>query len=520
MLRQLRRAPSRPLLADNGRILTARAFWIRAVALSLHLRRRLGSGQRVGIMLPASSAACVAWLAVLLAGQTPVMLNWTTGPRNLGHCLRLAGVRHILSARALLDRLEGSGLREAAGEAGAAWLPLEDTAASLSPCLRLEAACRALLSLAGIEGCAVPRKLSRPAAILFTSGSSAAPKGVPLSHDNILANCRDVAAILALDSHDAMLAMLPPFHTLGLTGNIVLPLCFGVPVVFHANPTEGARLDAVCRRWRPTLLVAAPTFLDGMLRQARPGDLASLRVAFVGAEACPQRLYDDFARLSGGGLLCEGYGVTECSPVISLNLPTDARTGTIGQPLPSVRTAIVSVQKPRQRLAAGETGLLLVRGPNVFGGYLGQGSDGGPASPFLHLDGEDWYCTGDLVRADSDGHMSFAGRRERFVKLGGEMISLPQMEAVLGRHFMAPAGQEGPVLAVDALEEEGQTVLVLFTTLPLEREEASAVLREEGLSALYMLRRVRRLAALPLLGSGKVDYRSLRALAMQEGQGV
>lgn len=118
--------------------------------------------------------------------------------------------------------------------------------------------------LAGrLEGCAVPRKLSRPAAILFTSGSSAAPKGVPLSHDNILANCRDVAAILALDSHDAMLAMLPPFHTLGLTGNIVLPLCFGVPVVFHANPTEGARLDAVCRRWRPTLLVAAPTFLDG-----------------------------------------------------------------------------------------------------------------------------------------------------------------------------------------------------------------------------------------------------------------
>lgn len=520
ILRQLRRAPSRPLLAGNGRTLTARAFWIRAVALSLHLRRRLGSGQRVGIMLPASSAACVAWLAVLLAGQTPVMLNWTTGPRNLRHCLRLAGVRHVLSARALLERLEGSGLREAAGEAGAAWLPLEDVAASLPPYLRLEAACRALLALAGLEGCAVPRTLSPLAAILFTSGSSAAPKGVPLSHGNILANCRDVAAILALDSHDAMLAMLPPFHTLGLTGNIVLPLCFGMPVVFHANPTEGARLDAVCRQWRPTLLVAAPTFLDGMLRQARPGDLTSLRLAFVGAEACPQRLHDDFARLSGGGLLCEGYGVTECSPVISLNLPADARTGTIGQPLPSVRTAIVSVQEPRQRLAAGETGLLLVRGPNVFSGYLGQGSDDGPASPFLRLDGEDWYCTGDLVRADSGGHMTFAGRRERFVKLGGEMISLPQMEAVLGRHFWAPAGQEGPVLAVDALEEEGQTVLVLFTTLPLDCARANAVLREEGLSALYRLHRVRRLAALPLLGSGKVDHRSLRALAMQEGQGV
>lgn len=161
-----------------------------------------------------------------------------------------------------------------------------------------------------------------------------------------------------------------------------------------------------------------------------------------------------------------------------------------------------------------------MRGPNVFGGYLGQGSDDGPASPFLRLDGEDWYCTGDLVRADGGGHMTFAGRRERFVKLGGEMISLPQMEAVLGRHFLAPAGQEGPVLAVDALEEEGQTVLVLFTTLPLDCARANAVLREEGLSALYMLRRVRRLAALPLLGSGKVDYRSLRALAVQDGQEI
>ena len=247
---------------------------------------------------------------------------------------------------------------------------------------------------------------------------------------------------------------------------------------------------------------------------AKKAGYTNVGVVYCAGDVYSKGLYDSFSAA------CEGYGVTECSPVISLNLPTDARTGTIGQPLPSVRTAIVSVQEPRQRLAAGETGLLLVRGPNVFGGYLGQGSGGGPASPFLHLDGEDWYCTGDLVRADSDGHMTFAGRRERFVKLGGEMISLPQMEAVLGRHFMAPAGQEGPVLAVDALEEEGQTVLVLFTTLPLEREQANAVLREEGLSALYMLRRVRWLAALPLLGSGKVDYRSLRALAMQEGQGV
>lgn len=517
ILRQLRRAPCRPLLADGGRTLTARAFWTRAVALALYLRRHHGTESRLGIMLPASPAACLAWLAVLLAGQTPVMLNWTTGARNLRHCLELTGVRRILSARALLQRLEDNGLREAVAAAGAAWLPLEDVPAAMSPGLRLEALVRSLLSLAGWTGCAVPRRLSPLAAILFTSGSSAAPKGVPLSHANILANCRDVAEVLALDSHDVMLAMLPPFHSLGLTGNIVLPLCFGMPAVFHANPTEGARLAALCRVWRPTLLASPPTFLDGMLRQARPGDLGSLRLAFVGAEACPQSVHDAFVRLSGGGRLCEGYGVTECAPVISLNLPGAERIGTIGMALPSVRTAIVTPQAPHRRLPPGETGLLLVRGPNVFTGYLGQGSADGPASPFLRLDGQDWYCTGDLVRADSGGHMTFAGRQERFVKLGGEMISLPQLEAVLGRHFPAPAGQEGPVLAVDAPEEGGQPVLTLFTTLPLDCARANAVLREEGLSGLHMLRRVRRLAALPLLGSGKVDHRTLRALAAREG---
>lgn len=508
ILRQIRRMPSRPILADSGQMLTGAAFWTRAVVLSLFLRRRVGSGQSLGIMLPASPAAAICWLAVLLSGNTPVMLNWTTGVRNLRHALSLTHVHHLISARALLRRLDEHALKKAVSESGVCWLLLEEATAALPFSLRLAGALRARLSLLGWEGCAVSRAISPRAAVLFTSGSSSSPKGVPLTHDNILANCRDVAAVLALDTHDVMLAMLPPFHSLGLTGNIVLPLCFGMPVVYHANPAEGGRLAALCRRWRPTLLVTPPTFLDGLLRQARPGDLESLRLGFVGAEACPQRIYEEFARQTGGGQLCEGYGVTECSPVVSVNLPEEARPCTIGRPLPSVEVAVVSPHPPYRRLEPGQTGLLLVRGPNVFDGYLPSES-GDPAVPFVTLEGQRWYDTGDLVQADEAGRMTFAGRRERFIKLGGEMISLPQLEEVLRRHFAAGQTEGGPCLAVDAVYAEEQPQLTLYTTLPVSCAQANAVLRAEGFSGLQMLRHVRRLAALPLLGSGKIDYRRL-----------
>ena len=233
-------------------------------------------------------------------------------------------------------------------------------------------------------------------------------------------------------------------------------------------------------------------------------------LGFVGAEACPQRLYEDFARQTEGGLLCEGYGVTECAPLVCVNLPQDARPGTIGRALPSVRTLIVTPQEPYTPLGPGQTGLLLVRGPNVFAGYLAD-EGRAPASPFLMLDGRRWYCTGDLVRADADGHMTFAGRRERFIKMGGEMISLPQLEAVLRQNLVGEGAEGGPALAVDAVAEDGQTLLVLYTTLPVTCAQANAILHAEGFSGLHMLRRVRHLDSLPLLGSGKIDYRRLAA---------
>lgn len=519
ILRQARRNPAGLVLADADSAMSWRSFWLKATAMALLLRRECAREERVGLLLPASTAATLVWLAALLAGKTPVMLNWTTGPANLRHCVRLAGLQTILSAHRLLSRLADQGFDEMS-DLGARLLCLEDAAKGLSLPLKVSAFVRSRLALLGIESLVLPSRMPESAAILFTSGSESAPKGVPLSHENILANCRDIAQVLVITSHDRMLAMLPPFHSLGLTVNMVLPLCFGLPVVLHPNPTEAARLDRICRRWRPSITVSPPSFLDAMLQKAEAGDLESLRLGVVGAEACPARLHAAFAEKTGG-VLVEGYGVTECAPVISVNRPEDPQCGTIGLPLPSVSTAIVTTEGAMRRVKPGETGMLLVRGPNVFAGYLSAAGQPAPASPFVFFEGRSWYRSGDLVREDGRGCLSFAGRLGRFVKVGGEMISLPQMERVLldfvaarqaGRLSEAANEGPGPSLAVEAVERDGQPEIVLCTALPVSVAEANQALRAAGLSALYSVRRVLQVAALPVLGSGKTDYRTVRRL--------
>lgn len=504
--RQAMRSPSRLMLADGAAALSARDMIMRAFVLASFIKAKAGNGERVGIMLPASAAAVLAWLGALMAGKTPVMCNWTSGAANFSHGLEAAGVRRVFTSSRLLDKLSGQGFP--VGEHADVWVALED-AKRLSLPAKLGAFLKSrLLGIPCLGEAVIPRRVPETAAILFTSGSEALPKAVPLTHMNILANCRDIAAVLKITSHDSMLSMLPPFHSLGLTGNIALPLAFGLPAVYYANPTEGARLAALTRRWKPTITVAPPTFLDGMLRKARPGDLASLRLGFVGAEKCPDSVYAAFAEAAPGGVLCEGYGVTECSPVISVNRPESVLPGTIGQPLPSVRVAVVSAEGEPRRVAPGETGMLLVSGPNVFGGYLGVDAD---KQPFVAFEGMEWYSTGDLVSEAADGCLTFRGRLKRFVKVGGEMISLPQIESVLAAAFgegrSEESGEQGPALAVESGEDGA---IVLFTTLDITREEANAALRAARLSGLSAVARVQKLASIPVLGTGKTDYKALK----------
>jgi acyl-[acyl-carrier-protein]-phospholipid O-acyltransferase/long-chain-fatty-acid--[acyl-carrier-protein] ligase len=403
-----------------------------------------------------------------------------------------------LTSGALLGRLAGRGID--LGELEDRFVRAEDLGRRIGTLRKLKAVAASRLSWSALH-CVRP---AEPAVILFTSGSESLPKAVPLSHANILANMRDLCAHATLLRTDRMVGMLPPFHSFGLTVTVLLPLCVGIPAVYHADPTEAGMLARLIEAYKVTVVVGTPTFLHGIVRVADPQKLASLRLAVTGAEKCPDRVYEALARQCPQLTVLEGYGVTECSPVISVNDESAPVPGSIGKVLPSLDHALVDPETG-ERVAPGRQGMLLVRGPSVFGGYLHY--DGAP--PFVSFEGADWYRTGDLVSSDEAGVLSFRGRLKRFAKVGGEMISLPAIEGILEAQY---GSDEGPVLAVEATPDEDHPEIVLFATFDVDRAEANRQIREAGLSGLHSIRRVVRLDEIPLLGTGKTDYRALRRL--------
>jgi acyl-CoA synthetase (AMP-forming)/AMP-acid ligase II/1-acyl-sn-glycerol-3-phosphate acyltransferase len=496
-LAQARRGPGRVILADqNSGAYTFRAV-VRAL-LVLQPRLQALPGARLGIMLPASATAGVTTLAALFAGKTPVLLNWTVGTRNFLHCIGLADVSTILTVRPLVQRLEAQGMDFGGVKEHVVYL--EDLGGAVPFAAKLWATLRSYVSWRALAR-------ARPAdiaAILFTSGSENLPKAVPLTHANLLANLRDLTGTVRLRPTDRLIGMLPPFHSFGLNSTLFLPLCYGLPTAYHANPTESAVLARLIEAYGITLLVGTPTFLNGILRAASDTQLRSLRLVVSGAEKCPPYVYETLAERCPQVTVLEGYGITECSPAVALNLESSPRPGTVGRILPSFSYAIQDLESG-QRVQPGGKGMLLLRGPCVFSGYLRYEG----ASPFVEFEGLSWYRTGDLVSESADGTITFAGRLKRFVKLGGEMISLPAIEEVLARAFLSGA-EDKPVLAVEGTPQELNPELVLFTTLDIDRAAANRCLREAGLSALYNLRHIVRLDEIPVLGTGKTDYRALR----------
>ena len=238
--------------------------------------------------------------------------------------------------------------------------------------------------------------------------------------------------------------------------------------------------------------------------RATSGELDSLKLIVVGAEACPPALYEKGRAMAPNALILEGYGVTECSPLIAGNHRTAYRPGTVGQPLPGVEVCLLDLET-KKVLPSGAMGILLVNGPGVFNGYLGD-----EQSPFEYHDGKRWYVTGDLALIDSDGSIHFRGRLKRFIKAGGEMISLPALEEPFTRRY--PPDKNGPHMAVEGVEIEGGRNIVLFTNEPLSLSDANACLTQDGFRGVMRLDAVRQLDKIPLLGTGKIDYRRLKAL--------
>ena len=496
-LAQAKRSPGKIILADQ---LVGEKTYRQVVTAIFVLKPIMEKIQveHIGIMLPASVSASIIYLAVLFSGKTPVMINWTTGVGNVQHGLELTGVMTIVTARALYRKLTGQGVDLSAVNTD--WLFLDEIVPMIPFHNKIRAALQARFSMDSLGKI----KASKIATILFTSGSEARPKAVPLSHENIIANLRDFSSIVSFTDDQRLLGMLPPFHSLGLVGTIILPLCLGLKTVYHANPTEATILAGQIERYRVSIVIGTPTFLLGIIKAASKEQLQSLRLVFTGAEKCPENTYQALKKINPAATLCEGYGITECSPLVSINRVEDPRPGTIGRIMPSMEYAIIDPETDT-RVEIGHQGILLVRGPNIFAGYHRDSKGAG----FHKFDEKSWYNTGDFVKEDNNRTLTFCGRKKRFIKLGGEMISLPAIENALLKHFAADNGN-GPSLAVEATPTDERPEIVLFTTLSVTREDANSGIKEAGLSPLHNIRIMRKIDTIPVLGTGKTDYKLLQ----------
>ena len=485
-----------PAIEDVKRApLSYRKLVIASLALRGPLTRGTAEGEAVGLLLPNVNAVVVAFFALQAKGRVPAMLNYTAGLANLQAACTAAEVRTIVTSRAFVAQAELTGIVDAlAADRRILWL--EDIAATIGTAAKVRAALAARFAAGG--SAADP---GRPAAILFTSGSEGLPKGVALTHRNLLANCHQLAARIDFNPTDIVLNALPVFHSFGLTGGTLLPLLNGIKVLLYPSPLHYRIVPALAYDSDATILFGTDTFLAGYARMANPYDFYSVRYVFAGAEKVRDVTRATWSERFGLRIM-EGYGATEAGPVIAVNTPMHFRAGAVGRLLPAIEPRLEPV--PGIDGEGGTVGRLMIRGPNIMAGYYKADAPGRLQPP----EGG-WHDTGDIVQLDPAGFVTIRGRAKRFAKIGGEMISLPAVEGYAAACW--PGFDHAVVTRPDARKGEQ---LVLFTT---KTDAAPADLlswgRAHGVAEIALPKDVRPRAALPVLGTGKLDYVAMGAEA-------
>ncbi|HEX7485776.1 MAG TPA: AMP-binding protein [Vicinamibacterales bacterium] len=472
--------------ATNQRV-TYKAVLLRALILAEKLKS-CNEGF-VGIMVPTSAACVYAILAVLISGRTPVMINYSTGAAD--NCLEAQGrlaFRTILTSRALLDRINCPVLD--------GMICLEDLSKTVNTLNKIRGSLRASSSAERIIGGLPPGGDDQNAVILFTSGSEKDPKAVPLTHGNIWSNLQAITQVLDFEPDDILLANLPLFHVFGLTVDLWLPIERGMTIVTCPNPLEFRSICNAVRDEKVSVMVGTPAFLAGYVQKSEPGDFKTVRLLITGADKCPdslRRAWWDKHQV----ILYEGYGTTETSPVISVNTPQHNRPGSVGKALPNVEVRLEHYDTGEE-CAANGIGKVLVKGPSVMKGYF----DDFEASS-LHIR-HGWYDTGDMGYRDGDGYLWHVGRLRRFLKVGGEMVSLVKVEDVLER--LLPADCACCLVEVpDAMR--GARIVAAVTEQVDER--AIVAQMAESLPRIALPKQFVVLPELPKMTSGKLDFRRI-----------
>jgi len=509
----VRRHPLRFAMADGQ---TSGLRFFSALARTLFLARRLREYWReqemVGILLPPSIPGALVNLAAMLMGKVPVNLNYTASNETLASCAKQCNLKTIISARAFLVRVHL--------QLPVQTILLEDLAKNPGFLERISAAlAAAFLPAAAVERFAGSEKsatLDDLATIIFSSGSTGEPKGVMLTHYNITSNVEQLSQLFFLHSDDRIMGILPFFHSFGFTGTLCLPAGAGIGVVFHPNPLDSRVIGALVEKYKVTMLLATPTFLNAYARRCTPEQFGSLRFVMAGAEKLPERISLAFEDHFGIRPL-EGYGCTECSPVVAVNTidfraasfrQVGAKRGSIGHPLPGITVKIVDPET-QQAVGVDQPGLLLVRGPNVMQGYLNRPEKTAEAL----RDG--WYNTGDIATVDDEGFLRITDRLSRFSKIGGEMVPHIKVEEKLQE--LAGAAEQIFVVTAIPDEKKGERMIVLHTLAEAKLQECLEQFSKSDLPALWRPRADQfvRIETLPYLGTGKLDLRKARELALE-----
>lgn len=492
--------PNKVVLEDATlQALTYRRLLAGSWLLAERLAGRLDAGSsRVGVLLPNVNATPVTLMALWLTGRVPAILNFSTGVPTMLVCAQLAGLRELVTSKAFLTRAKIPA--EPFEQAGIRVIYLEDLRAGISGTKRLLGLVRAM-----VWRWTPPPIMPRPddtAVVLFTSGSEGTPKGVELTHRNILANTRQVVACTDLLDQDRLFNALPLFHSFGLVVGTLLPLVRGLYVFLYPSPLHYRLIPAILYDRYCTIFIATNTFLNGYARRAQPYDFRSLRYLFAAAEKLQDATATTWARRFGIRVL-EGYGATECSPCVSLNTPVTPLYGSAGRLLPGMEYRVEEVE------GVSEGGRLHVRGPNVMKGYLNPEAN----AKFLALQG--WYDTGDIVRVDEDGFLHVLGRLKRFAKVSGEMVSLTAVEDALAGAF-PQYGLRCQIAVVARPDADKGEVLVAVTNEPkLTLEEIRAAIKAKGLTNLCVPREIKAVREIPKLGTGKINHRELARIIQE-----
>jgi acyl-[acyl-carrier-protein]-phospholipid O-acyltransferase/long-chain-fatty-acid--[acyl-carrier-protein] ligase len=484
--------PHRTAVEDSVTgVLSYKRLLIGAAVLGRKLMPHAAEGKAIGVMLPNANGAAVAILGLMSAGRVPAMINFTAGASNILAACRAAEVVTIVTSRAFIEKAK-LGALIANLQTRAEIVYLEDVRAEVSFLDKLRGMVAARKPL-------VARKADDPAAILFTSGSEGTPKGVVLSHRNMLANAAQAAARIDFGRTDKVFNVLPVFHSFGLTVGLILPLVSGVHVYLYPSPLHFRTVPELIYNINATILFGTDTFLAGYARAAHPYDFRSLRYVLAGAEPVKEATRRTYAEKFGLRIL-EGYGVTETAPVLAINTPMFNRFGTVGRVMPGMTTRLDPVP------GVEDGGRLFVKGPNVMLGYLKADNPGAIESP-----PEGWHDTGDIVAIDPQGFVTIKGRAKRFAKIGGEMISLAAVETLAAGLW--PDAPSAVAAVPDA--RKGERLVLLTQRKDATRADFQAYAKAHGASDLMVPSEVLVVEKVPVLGSGKLDYVAVAVLVKE-----